>query len=61
MNLFGVHTYKLYKETLAYICNYPTSIQAFFQATIPYVDIFNHQGATIEQNIIMFHQTLLVL
>jgi hypothetical protein len=51
MNLFGVHIYKLYKETLAYICNLPTSIQAFFQSTIPYVDILNHQGATIKQKI----------
>jgi hypothetical protein len=51
MSLFGVHTYKLYKETLGYICNPPTFLQAFFQATISYVDILNHQGATIEQNV----------
>lgn len=31
-------------------CNPPMAIRAFFQITIPYVDIFNHQGIYVEQN-----------
>jgi hypothetical protein len=26
------------------------AIRAFFQITIPYVDIFNHQGTDVEKN-----------
>ncbi len=31
-------------------CNPPMTIQAFFQMTIPYVYIFNHEGTDVEQN-----------
>jgi hypothetical protein len=37
IGLFGVHTYKLYKEASTYRCNPPMAIQTFFQVTIPYV------------------------
>ncbi len=31
-------------------CNPPMAIWAFFQITIPYVDIFDHQRTDVEQN-----------
>jgi hypothetical protein len=35
--LFGVHTYKFYKEASTYKCNPSMAIQAFFEIAIPYV------------------------